>query len=78
MDEHDEFHKVVLILLNELNGSGQISEIVNEAKSKAFLDASYEKLTDEKQTEALIDFMVKCKLIIKVDEKYQLRYVIKE
>lgn len=77
MDEHDEFHKV-LILLYELNGSGQISEIVNEAKSKAFLDDSYEKLTDEKQTEALIDFMVKCKLIIKVDEKYQLRYVIKE
>ena len=78
MDEHDEFHKVVLILLNELNGSGQISEIVNEAKRKAFLDASYKKLTDEDKTGALIGFMVKCKLIVKVDEKYQLRYVIKE
>ena len=72
-----EFHEI-LILLDELNGSGEISEIVNKAKSKAFLDASYEKLTGEDQTGALIGFMVKCKFIVKVDEKSQLRYVIKE
>lgn len=77
LDEHEELHRIT-ILLGELNGSATASQIASKGKMKALLDNSYKELTKADRVGAYLNVLTESGLTTKIDDLYELRYVIRD